>query len=74
MKYEHVELVKAVERLEKIGDFNTRVEASQKAGEIINKALDSFAEKTREEMQKLDNEQGPDKSSMSMDSSMLGLD
>ena len=73
MKYEHIELIKAVERLERLGDFNTRVEASQKAGEIINKGLDSFADKASKEIQGLEKEEEK-KKTRSMDSSMLGLD
>jgi len=45
IKYTHEELVTAVDRIEELGDFNTRVEASEKAGEILNQALDKM-EKT----------------------------
>lgn len=45
IKYTHEELVTAVDRIEELGEFSTRVEASQKAGEILNQALDRM-EKT----------------------------
>lgn len=45
MSYEHEELVKAVNRLESLGDFSNRVDASRKAGDLLNQALDSFEKK-----------------------------
>lgn len=45
IKYTHEELVTAVDRIEELGDFSTRVEASERAGEILNQALDKM-EKT----------------------------
>jgi hypothetical protein len=44
MTYEHEELVKAVERLAQLGAYRNRVDASKKAGEILNEALDNLDE------------------------------
>lgn len=41
-KYTHQELVDAVQRLQDLGDFNNEVDASRRAGEILNKALDAM--------------------------------
>jgi len=42
MKYTHKELVDAVQRIQELGDFDKEVEASRKAGELLNAALDSM--------------------------------
>lgn len=42
VKYTSQELVDAVQRLQSLTDADTEVEASRKAGEILNNALDSF--------------------------------
>ena len=42
MKYTHKELVDAVQRIQDLGDYDKEVEASRKAGEILNSALDSM--------------------------------
>lgn len=41
VKYTHEELVEAVQRLQDLGDFDTEVAASRRAGEILNEALDA---------------------------------
>lgn len=41
VKYTHEELVEAVQRLQDLGDFDTEVAASRRAGEILNSALDA---------------------------------
>lgn len=42
IKYTHEELVHAVDRIQDLGEFNKRVDASRKAGELLNKALDDL--------------------------------
>lgn len=42
MKYTHKELVDAVQRIQDLGDYDKEVEASRKAGELLNSALDSM--------------------------------
>jgi len=61
IKYTHEELVTAVDRIEELGDFNTRVEASEKAGQILNQALDKM-EKTvvKETSNLIEQEKGDD--------------
>lgn len=56
IKYTHESLVRAVDRIEELGDYSTRVDASQKAGEILNKALNSMDKEVVEQVEKLDNE------------------
>jgi len=41
IKYTHEELVEAVQRLQDLGEFDTEVAASRRAGEILNEALDA---------------------------------
>ena len=42
IKYTHEELVRAVDRIQKLGEFSKRVDASRKAGELLNQALDDM--------------------------------
>jgi len=56
IKYTHESLVKAVDRIEEHGDFNTRVEASKKAGDILNEAIDSMEKKVFEQVKDLEND------------------
>lgn len=42
MKYEDEQLIAAIDKLMMLGDFDTRVEATEKAGTIILEALDHF--------------------------------
>ena len=42
IKYTHKELVDAVKRLQGLCDFEKEVEASRKAGEILNNAIDQL--------------------------------
>lgn len=53
IKYIDNELVKAVERLQDLGDFKTQRHATEKAGEILNKALDSFEQTMNNEVGEL---------------------
>lgn len=46
------ELDQAVEKLEELGDFSTKRKASKRAGQILNRALDDFADTVRQETQK----------------------
>lgn len=55
IKYTHESLVRAVDRIQEVGDFNTRVDASEKAGEILNKALDSMEKQVVEQVNDLEN-------------------
>lgn len=55
IKYTHESLVKAVDRLEELGDFNTRVDASEKAGEILNEALDKMEKQVYEQVKEVEN-------------------
>jgi len=55
IKYTHESLVKAVDRLEELGDFNTRVDASEKAGEILNDALDKMEKQVYEQVKEVEN-------------------
>ena len=55
IKYTHESLVTAVDRLEELGDYNTRVDASEKAGEILNNALDEMEKKVAEQVEELGN-------------------
>lgn len=48
MTYEHEELVRAVDRLQQMGSFSTHVSASEKAGVILNDAIDSFEQAVSE--------------------------
>lgn len=50
IKYIDNELVTAVERLQSLGDFQTQRQATEKAGEILNNALDSFEESLSSEV------------------------
>lgn len=47
IKYTHEELVTAVERLQELGDYDKQVDASKKAGEILNDALDELESAVR---------------------------
>jgi hypothetical protein len=42
IKYTANELVEAVKRIQSLGDYDKEVEASRKAGEILNSALDAM--------------------------------
>lgn len=42
IKYTHEELVRAVDRIQELGDYSKRVDASRKAGELLNQALDDM--------------------------------
>lgn len=42
IKYTHEELVRAVDRIQDLGDYSKRVDASRKAGELLNQALDDM--------------------------------
>lgn len=42
IKYIHGELDEAVKRMQELGDFERQVDASKKAGEVLNDALDGF--------------------------------
>jgi len=54
IKYTHESLVTAVDRLEELGDFNTRVDASEKAGEILNDALDKMEKQLYEQVKEVE--------------------
>lgn len=54
IKYTHESLINAVDRIEDLGDFNTRVEASEKAGDILNRALDTMEKKVYKEVKELE--------------------
>jgi len=54
IKYTHESLVTAVDRLEELGDFNTRVDASQKAGEMLNEALDKMEKQLYEQVKEVE--------------------
>lgn len=58
IKYTHESLVRAVDRIEELGDYSTRVDASQKAGDILNKALDSMDKQVVEQVKELEDEGG----------------
>ena len=60
IKYIHGELEKAVERIQDIGDYNKEVDASRKAGEILNKALDSMEKTVYQESKDLVDEEEPE--------------
>lgn len=55
IKYTHESLVKAVDRLEELGDFNTRVDASEKAGDMLNDALDKMEKQVYEQVKEVKN-------------------
>lgn len=59
IKYIDNELVKAVERLQSLGEFKTQRHATEKAGEILNKALDSFEDTMRDDVGELYGVQRP---------------
>lgn len=42
IKYTHKELVEAVQRLQSLCEYDKEVEASRKAGEILNEAIDKL--------------------------------
>lgn len=42
IRYIHGELDKAVKRIQDLGDFDRQVDASRRAGEVLNDALDGF--------------------------------
>lgn len=65
IKYIHGELEKAVERIQDMGDYSKEVDASRKAGEILNKALDSMEKTVYQETKELIDE----KETESLDSS-----
>jgi len=54
IKYTHESLVRAVDRLEELGDFNTRVDASEKAGEMLNEALDTMEKQLYEQVKEVE--------------------
>lgn len=56
IKYTHESLVKAVDRLEELGDFNTRVDASQKAGDMLNEALDKMEKQVYDQVKEVENQ------------------
>jgi len=46
IKYYSEELVQAIKKLQSFGDFTTEKEASQRAGQILEAALNQVHEKT----------------------------
>jgi len=75
IKYIDNELVKAVERLQDLGDFKTQRHATEKAGEILNKALDSFEDTMRDDVGELYGveKQRPHDSGSEFDNTEFGL-
>lgn len=59
IKYIDEELVQAIERLEERFEFDKTVDASRKAGEIINNSLDRFEKSVDQELMRTE----PDNSS-----------
>ena len=74
VKYTSEELVDAVQRLQSLTDADTEVEASRKAGEILNNALDSFEKGVSEGLvQVVQDERSSEKSGSSFDNSDISL-
>lgn len=57
-KYYHENLVKAVKRIKQRGNYNHEVEASEKAGEMLNKALNQVDETLNKEIKDMKGGQG----------------
>jgi hypothetical protein len=62
IKYTHTELVEAVQRLQDLGEFDKEVEASKKAGEILNNALDRMERQIDTEVRQTVENVEPEKS------------
>jgi len=50
VKYYHDNLVEAIEALEEFGEFDTHVDASERAGEILLHALQAMPETVKAEL------------------------
>jgi len=70
IKYTANELVEAVKRIQSLGDFDKEVEASRKAGEILNSALDAMEDQVVAGVVGMDSEGGKKDS---FDNSEFGL-
>jgi hypothetical protein len=53
MKYQHEVLTEAIEELQEFGGFQKEVDASRKAGEILQKAIDNFKRSLEEDIEDL---------------------
>jgi len=73
VKYTSEELVDAVQRLQGLTDADTEVEASRKAGEILNNALDSFEKGVSEGIVKVVEDRQVEEKSSSFDNSDISL-
>jgi len=70
IKYTANELVEAVKRIQSLGDYDKEVEASRKAGEILNSALDAMEDQVVAGVVGMDSEGGKKDS---FDNSEFGL-
>jgi hypothetical protein len=57
IKYTHTELVRAVNRIQELAGYSKEVDASKKAGEILNDAIDEMEKTVYKEVNKLNSEE-----------------